>query len=169
MANRNERKRERGRKREEVKIYLTEASTSSSPLSGHFGSKVRQGTAPLYIEATAAASLSLALFLPLPPHRVASRGLTGEAGHLKYSSDAGLNTKRDRTSICQPASILAIRIPALETCMCARFRATHSHIHICRYMQRRDFSPLVILAIIWKDEIDFQRDGCRFRERESDD
>lgn len=163
-------------------------STSPSPLPGHFGSKVRQGTVPLYIEATredAATALSLSLFpyLPLPPWHPA--GWQVKPGTWNIHRTLGW-ARRDRTSICQPASILAM-YPALEArmwymCVCVDFRshASYSGISrriymyniyrivvcmmynmICIQMHATSLSPLVILAIIWKDEID-SSDECRF-------
>jgi len=99
-----ERKKERGRNREKVEIYLMATeSTSSSPLRS-FRVESSPGHGPPIDRsnpAAASAALSLSLFLPPSPspRPVASRGLTGEAGHLKYSSDAGLNEARPNVNL----------------------------------------------------------------------
>lgn len=135
--NDRERKREKAGKGGNLP-HRERESTSSSPFSGHFGSKVRQGTAPLYIEATRLPPLPLFLFRSSPslallppcllsslPRRVASRELTGEAGHLKYSSDAGLNEARPNVNLstCSSPSSLCIRVCILHSKRACRFNA----------------------------------------------
>lgn len=135
-------------------------STSSSPLRS-FRVESSPGHGPpihrSYQAAAAFAALSPSLLLASPsPRRVASRGLTGEAGHLKYSSDAGLNEARPKRQSVNllPSSLCILHSRRACWCVCvfsriySIIRATHTH----REMHRRDFSPLV--AIIRKDEID---------------
>lgn len=182
MANGGAREKERQRARKGENPSAATESASSSILSGHFGSKVRQGTAPLYIEATRLLLLLLPLLmLPLlllllllmplllvflfrsfSPRRVASCGLTGEAGHLKYSSDAGLNEARPNVNLstCFQLAMYPRMYPRILhtpvcACVCAHSGMRRAcildysrHAHIHTYCTRTRLLPP--LRLYWQ-------------------
>jgi len=105
--------KKRGKEQEKVKIHRSDGvciffdspgsfRVESSPGHGspiHRSNQVAPPAAAADAAGDAATATLLFLFRSFSPRRVASRELTGEAGHLKYSSDAGLNEARPNVNL----------------------------------------------------------------------